>query len=131
MYVLSLAQANVPSIFILGDSTADVGTNNFLPGSNARADFPHNGVDFPRSTPTGRFSSGLNSTDLLAKLFGYERSPPHFISLNIEKSLLKKNFEGINFASGGSGLLDITGQSDVILTKSQKEKVSSDCVTSN
>ncbi|PON33666.1 SGNH hydrolase-type esterase domain containing protein [Parasponia andersonii] len=52
MYVLCLAQANVPAIFILGDSTADVGTNNFLPGSNARADFPHNGVDFPQSIPT-------------------------------------------------------------------------------
>lgn len=65
MLVLHLAQASVPAIFILGDSTADVGTNNFLPGSNARANFPHNGIDFPQSVPTGRFSNGLNNADFL------------------------------------------------------------------
>jgi hypothetical protein len=37
-----------------------------LPGSMARADFPHNGIDFPcASRPTGRFSNGLNSADFL------------------------------------------------------------------
>jgi hypothetical protein len=34
----------VPAIFVFGDSTADVGNNNYLPGSSARADFPHNGI---------------------------------------------------------------------------------------
>lgn len=65
--VVGLAEAGVPAIFILGDSTADVGTNNFLPGSMARADFPHNGVDFPFSRATGRFSNGLNSADFICK----------------------------------------------------------------
>lgn len=60
-----LANAEVPAVFILGDSTADVGTNNFLPRSKARADFPPNGIDFPHSRPTGRFSNGFNSADLL------------------------------------------------------------------
>lgn len=63
--ILNLAEAAVPAIFILGDSTADVGTNNFLPGSMARADFPYNGIDFLNSTPTGRFSNGLNTADFL------------------------------------------------------------------
>lgn len=63
--VFHSADAQVPPIFIFGDSTADVGTNNFLPGSTARADFPHNGIDFPNKRPTGRFSNGLNSADLL------------------------------------------------------------------
>lgn len=54
-----------PLIFVFGDSTADVGTNNYLNDSKARADFPHNGIDFPHSRPTGRFSNGLNSADSL------------------------------------------------------------------
>lgn len=54
-----------PAIFILGDSTADVGTNTYLPRSVVRADFPDNGIDFPHSHPTGRFSNGLNSADFL------------------------------------------------------------------
>lgn len=65
MMVLISASAEVPTIFIFGDSTADVGTNNFLPHSNFRANFPHNGIDFPHQRPTGRFSNGLNSADFL------------------------------------------------------------------
>ncbi|XP_044507144.1 GDSL esterase/lipase At5g55050-like [Mangifera indica] len=108
--VFHSADAQVPPIFIFGDSTADVGTDNFLPGSTARADFPHNGIDFPNKRPTGRFSNGLNSADLLAKLMGYKRSPPPFFSSNIAYAAKKNSFRGINFASGGSGLLDVTGQ---------------------
>lgn len=52
-----------PSIFILGDSTVDVGTNNFLSQSEAKADSLPNGIDFPNALPTGRFSNGLNSAD--------------------------------------------------------------------
>lgn len=57
--------ATLPTIFILGDSTADVGTNSFIPEteSEARANFSHNGVDYPNGIPTGRFSNGFNSAD--------------------------------------------------------------------
>lgn len=55
--------ATLPTIFILGDSTADVGTNSFIKGSQAIANFPHNGVDYPNGIPTGRFSNGFNSAD--------------------------------------------------------------------
>lgn len=55
----------VPALYIFGDSTADVGTNDYLPNSRARADFPFNGIDFPQSKPTGRFSNGYNTIDLL------------------------------------------------------------------
>ncbi|CAN6685202.1 unnamed protein product [Malus baccata var. baccata] len=65
--VVSSSDPGAPLIFVLGDSTADVGTNNFLPTSTARANFPHNGIDFPSSKPTGRFSNGLNSADFLAE----------------------------------------------------------------
>ncbi|TQE09507.1 hypothetical protein C1H46_004855 [Malus baccata] len=106
--VVSASDPGLQLIFVLGDSTADVGTNNFLPTSMVRADFPHNGIDFPSSKPTGRFSNGLNSADFLAQMLGLKRSPPPFLSLNA-RSLRKKRFSGANFASGGSGLLDITG----------------------
>ncbi|CAN6685203.1 unnamed protein product [Malus baccata var. baccata] len=109
---VSPADPGAPLIFIFGDSTADVGTNNFLLTSTARADFPHNGIDFPSSEPTGRFSNGLNSADFLSMTFGLKRSPPPFFSLNAT-SLSNKTFGGVNFASGGSGLFDITGKKSV------------------
>lgn len=60
--------SKVPAIYVFGDSTADVGNNNYLPGSDVpRANFPHNGVDFPTSRPTGRFSNGYNGVDFLGK----------------------------------------------------------------
>lgn len=65
MVVLHPAHAMAPAMFILGDSTVDVGTNSLLPFSVVRADFPFNGIDFPSSEPTGRFSNGFNSVDFL------------------------------------------------------------------
>ncbi|MBA0760248.1 hypothetical protein Gotri_023007 [Gossypium trilobum] len=116
--VLQSANAEVPAIFILGDSTVDVGTNNYLPDSNITANFPHNGVDFPFQRATGRFSNGLNTADFLAKFFGFKRSPVSFLSLNGTLAIKKRRFRGVNFASAGSGLLDITGQ-----TSTQKANV--------
>lgn len=74
--IFRIANAEVPAIFIFGDSTADVGTNDFLPGSKFRVNFPFNGIDFPHGKPTGRFSNGLNSADFLGQdsfhhLFSY------------------------------------------------------------
>ncbi|XP_077246126.1 GDSL esterase/lipase At5g55050-like [Tasmannia lanceolata] len=63
---LGAAHREVPSIFVFGDSTADVGTNNFLARTKAKANFPFNGIDFPDAIPTGRFSNGLNSADFVA-----------------------------------------------------------------
>lgn len=64
--LLSFSDAQmVPAVFVLGDSLVDVGNNNHLPLSIAKADFPHNGVDFPTKKPTGRFSNGKNAADFL------------------------------------------------------------------
>ena len=65
MVALHRADASVPAMFILGDSIADVGTNSLLPFSIIRADFPYNGIDFPSSQPTGRFSNGFNIVDFI------------------------------------------------------------------
>lgn len=62
----------VPAIYVFGDSTADVGNNNYLPGNAVpRANFPHNGIDFPTSRPTGRFSNGYNGIDFLGKHYSH------------------------------------------------------------
>ncbi|XP_061359904.1 GDSL esterase/lipase At5g55050-like [Gastrolobium bilobum] len=98
-----------PILFIFGDSTFDVGTNNFL-RSKAKANFPYNGIDFPHSVPTGRFSNGFNTADQIARQFGYQKSPPPFLALEKLQYSFKRNIlHGVNFASGGSGILRQTG----------------------
>ncbi|OAY84517.1 GDSL esterase/lipase, partial [Ananas comosus] len=98
--------ACVPAIYVFGDSLADVGNNNHLEVAEInKANFPHNGVDFPDRVSTGRFSNGYNGIDFIAKKLGFERSPPPYLSLtNVTQMLI-----GVNFASGGSGVLDTTG----------------------
>ncbi|CAA6675887.1 unnamed protein product [Spirodela intermedia] len=96
----------VPAIYAFGDSTADVGNNNFLPGNQAKANFPPNGIDFPRSRPTGRFSNGYIGLDFMAKKLKFNKSPPAYLSISNDAQA----YRGVNFASGGSGIFDATGQ---------------------
>lgn len=60
---LHSTEASAPVMFVFGDSTVDVGTNNFLAESQAKANFLYNGIDYPYSVPTGRFSNGYNCAD--------------------------------------------------------------------
>ncbi|KAF3949487.1 hypothetical protein CMV_024648 [Castanea mollissima] len=92
----------VPAVFVFGDSLVDVGNNNYLKLSLAKADFPHNGIDFPTKKPTGRFTNGKNAADFLAEKVGLPTSPPYL-------SLASKNgsfLTGVSFASGGAGIFD-------------------------
>ncbi|XP_037447732.1 GDSL esterase/lipase At1g29660-like [Triticum dicoccoides] len=113
----------VPAIFVFGDSTVDVGNNNFLGGTRkeGKANFPQYGVDFPTTKPTGRFSNGFNTADLLAQLLGFPLSPPAYLSLN-RRTVRSQMFKGLNFASAGSGLGDHTGRSVVgeVITMTQQ-----------
>ncbi|KAI3718244.1 hypothetical protein L6452_19106 [Arctium lappa] len=118
---MKTSNGTVPAIFIFGDSTADVGTNSFLPNTKIRANFPHNGIDFPNSRPTGRFSNGLNSADFLSKLMGQKRSPQPYLFL-LKAGLKKQMFRGVNFASGASGLLDQTGKQLNVVSLSEQIK---------
>ncbi|KAM0882665.1 hypothetical protein ACQ4PT_032173 [Festuca glaucescens] len=101
----------VPAMFVLGDSTVDVGNNNFLPGCSAdcRANYPRYGVDYTSHEPTGRFSNGYNLADHIARFLGFAESPPAYGSLPPE-GIIRQMRSGINFASGGSGLQDLTGK---------------------
>jgi phospholipase/lecithinase/hemolysin len=61
----NIAQGAVPAVYVFGDSLADVGNNNHLQLSLLKANFPHNGVDYPGRKATGRFSNGHNFADFL------------------------------------------------------------------
>lgn len=54
----------VPAFFVIGDSSVDCGTNNFL-GTFARADHLPYGRDFDTHQPTGRFCNGRIPVDYL------------------------------------------------------------------
>jgi len=103
---------SVPAIFVFGDSTADVGTNNYLPECLAKANMPRHGIDFPGSKPTGRFSNGYNSIDFLSRYLGFKESPPPYLYLrkNERRSFMRDILKGVNFASGGAGILENTGR---------------------
>lgn len=53
-----------PAFFIIGDSSVDCGTNNYL-GTFARADRLPYGRDFDTHRPTGRFCNGRIPVDYL------------------------------------------------------------------
>lgn len=54
----------VPALFVIGDSSVDAGTNNYLP-TLARADHLPYGRDFDTHNPTGRFCNGRIPVDYI------------------------------------------------------------------
>ncbi|XP_071692687.1 GDSL esterase/lipase At5g55050 isoform X2 [Rutidosis leptorrhynchoides] len=102
----------VPGTYIFGDSLVDDGNNNYLSLSLAKADFPHNGVDFPTGKATGRFSNGKNAADFLADKVGLPLAPPYLSLVSKSKKLSSTNavVTGVNFASGGAGILNGTDE---------------------
>ncbi|XP_020401108.1 GDSL esterase/lipase At5g55050 [Zea mays] len=109
------AETLVPAMFVFGDSTVDVGNNNFLERCNVscKANYPHFGVDYIDQAPTGRFSNGYNLADQLAQLLGFAESPPPLLSLSNATSLISRMSTGISFAHGGSGIRPETGNGPV------------------
>ncbi|XP_042483841.1 GDSL esterase/lipase At5g45670-like isoform X1 [Macadamia integrifolia] len=98
------ADPQVPCYFIFGDSLVDNGNNNAM-ASLARANYLPYGIDFPDG-PTGRFCNGETTTDIIAKLLGFEDySPPPYANAKDEDLL-----RGVNFASAAAGIRDETGQ---------------------
>ncbi|KAH7420692.1 hypothetical protein KP509_13G017400 [Ceratopteris richardii] len=96
--------------FVFGDSLVDAGNNNYLPLSMATAKNLPNGIDFPQKngrTPTGRFSNGRIIPDLLALKVGSKHFPPPYLSPAAHGSAI---LGGINYASGGGGILNNTGR---------------------
>ncbi|KAG5546537.1 hypothetical protein RHGRI_018651 [Rhododendron griersonianum] len=107
---LSEAQKQVPAMYVFGDSLVDVGNNNHLKISIAKANFPHNGVDYAGDKPTGRFSNGKNFADFIAEKAGLVASPPPYLSFVSNKSNEAFPITGVSFASGGAGIFNGTDE---------------------
>ncbi|XP_047079928.1 GDSL esterase/lipase At5g55050-like [Lolium rigidum] len=101
----------VPAVYVFGDSTVDVGNNQYLPG-NVLYPLPlPYGMDLPQELrPTGRASNGYNVADAISRLMGFNMSPPAYLSLPPEMNdQILSGFGGVNYGSGDSGILNKTG----------------------
>lgn len=61
--------------FIFGDSLSDVGNNDRLSRSLAKANLPWYGIDFGNGTPNGRFTNGRTVSDII----GMQCTCPYYI----------------------------------------------------
>ncbi|XP_047045964.1 GDSL esterase/lipase EXL1-like [Lolium rigidum] len=94
----------ISAVFVFGDSIVDPGNNNNRL-TEAKADFPPYGQDFPGGVATGRFSNGKVPGDMFASGFGIKKLLPPYIGDDLQLSDL---LTGVVFASGGSGYDPLT-----------------------
>ncbi|KAL6594263.1 hypothetical protein ACP70R_048456 [Stipagrostis hirtigluma subsp. patula] len=118
-FLLSLntvAAGKVSAVIVFGDSTVDSGNNNYnlSPG---KANFPPYGRDFDGGVATGRFSNGRLFTDFISEAFGLPRSVPAYLG---NRYAVDQLATGVSFASGGSGLDDLTSTSTLAISMSQQ-----------
>ncbi|GAB4845470.1 hypothetical protein Ancab_038878 [Ancistrocladus abbreviatus] len=92
--------------FIFGDSLSDVGNNQYLPRSLAKANLPWYGIDFGDGLPNGRYTNGRTVADIIGDAMGLPR-PPAFLDPSMTEDVILEN--GVNYASGGGGILNETG----------------------
>ena len=95
----------IKGMFVFGSSLVDNGNNNVLENSRAKANYLPYGMDFPLG-PSGRFTNGKNVIDFLGDYLGLPSSIPTFSDPSTKGM---KIVHGVNYASGGSGILDNTG----------------------
>lgn len=98
------------AMYVFGDSLVDVGNNNYLKVSLAKANFPHNGVDFPTGKPTGRFSNGKNAADFFAEKLGLPTAVPYLSIRRSKSENPNALISGVSFASGGAGVFNGTDE---------------------
>ncbi|KAI4372033.1 hypothetical protein MLD38_010320 [Melastoma candidum] len=104
MFIGGFAGApQVPCYFIFGDSLVDNGNNNRL-ASLARADYLPYGIDFPDG-PTGRFSNGKTTVDVIAELLGFEDYIQPYSTASGDGIM-----RGVNYASAAAGIREETGR---------------------
>lgn len=132
------SSAASPVTFVFGDSLTEVGNNNYLQYSLARSNYPWYGVDYAGGQATGRFTNGRTIGDIICSqitphpyfsfpllplfqefiiliIFSFGNfvaeklgipSPPPYLSVSQNDDALLK---GVNYASGGAGILNDTG----------------------
>ncbi|KAL5814439.1 hypothetical protein ACOSQ4_025080 [Xanthoceras sorbifolium] len=94
----------VPAFFVLGDSSVDCGTNNYL-GTFARADRLPYGRDFDTHEPTGRFCNGRIPVDYLALRLGLPFVPSYLGQTGSVEDMI----QGVNYASAAAGIIFSSG----------------------
>ncbi|CAL5214242.1 unnamed protein product [Lathyrus oleraceus] len=97
-----VGEPQVPCLFIFGDSLSDSGNNNDL-ATDAKANYKPYGIDFPDG-PTGRFTNGLTSVDIISDLLGFDHYIPPYANTNGTDIV-----QGVNYASGAAGIRNETG----------------------
>ncbi|KAH6757096.1 hypothetical protein C2S53_019699 [Perilla frutescens var. hirtella] len=88
--------------YIFGDTLFDNGNNNNLI-TLAKANYLPYGIDYIYGN-TGRFTNDANIPDFLAQRLGFSRSMPPFATAGGTNAIVR----GLNYASGGGGILDET-----------------------
>ncbi|XP_058069246.1 GDSL esterase/lipase At2g23540-like [Magnolia sinica] len=102
------ANQGLGASFIFGDSLVDAGNNNYL-STLSKANIRPNGVDFNASggNPTGRYTNGRTIGDLVGEELGQPNYAIPFLSPNATGSAI---LNGVNYASGGGGIMNQTGR---------------------
>ncbi|XP_071704179.1 GDSL esterase/lipase At4g16230-like [Rutidosis leptorrhynchoides] len=90
--------------FVFGDSLVEVGNNNYIT-SLSKANYVPNGIDF--GMPTGRYTNGRTIVDILGQELGLKDYTPPYLAPTTSGPLVLK---GVNYASGGGGILNATGE---------------------
>ncbi|RZC71665.1 hypothetical protein C5167_034834 [Papaver somniferum] len=103
---LALELETVPATFVFGDSLVDAGNNNYI-RTIAKANFRPYGIDFPGGVgSTGRFYNGRTIVDIIGEEMGLkDYIPPYLAPTTVGDVVLR----GVNYASGGAGILNDTG----------------------
>ncbi|KAL5728948.1 hypothetical protein ACHQM5_001967 [Ranunculus cassubicifolius] len=110
--------STVNGMFVFGSSLVDNGNNNFFE-TTSKADYLPYGIDYPLG-PTGRFSNGKNVIDALSELLKLPGPIPAFLNPATRDDGV---VYGVDYASGGSGILDDTGfVSGRVITLNQQIK---------
>ncbi|EYU29672.1 hypothetical protein MIMGU_mgv1a0116502mg, partial [Erythranthe guttata] len=103
-FCLAEPKDTVPANFVFGDSLVDAGNNNYIV-SLSKADFAPNGIDFGQ--PTGRYTNGRTIVDIIGQEIGLSGFTPPFLAPTTGGLTV---LQGVNFASGGGGILNHTGK---------------------
>ncbi|KAM7520531.1 hypothetical protein LguiB_019493 [Lonicera macranthoides] len=94
--------------YIFGDSLVDAGNNNYLP-TLSKANIKPNGIDFNASggNPTGRYTNGRTIGDIVGEELGQPNYAIPFLAPNTTGRAI---LHGVNYASGGGGIMNATGR---------------------
>jgi hypothetical protein len=87
-------KSKISAVFVFGDSIVDPGNNNNRL-TEARADFPPYGEDFPGGVATGRFSNGKVPGDMLGT---YQRELSFVVVANGKQLLIPLHKFSLGFS---------------------------------